>query len=74
VAPSKVPYREKYRERPERIQPVVAQQFVKVEQEETVPESMMPADLGTAPVNRRLGQKKEVAALLLPPRGVPTTE
>ncbi len=73
VAPSKAPYREKRGERQERAQPSVAQSFAKAEPE-TTPEPMMPADLGMAPVNRRPGQKKEVAALLLPPRGVPATE
>ena len=73
VAPSKAPYREKLGERQERAQPSVAQSFAKAEPE-TTPEPMMPADLGMAPVNRRPGQKKEVAALLLPPRGVPATE
>ena len=70
AAPSKENYREKHPERP-RVQPVV-EQLAATKQEEVPEEDILPA-LHVAPI-RRPGQKKEVAALLLPPRSVPATE
>jgi len=68
VAPSKENYREKHPERP-RVQPV--EQRAAAKQEAAPDEDMLSVHV--TPI-RRPGQKKEVAALLLPPRSVPATE